>query len=86
MKEEFSESLFDRVQRIYKDSYWELQDYENIEEIKFNTFKFEKKLIEIVHPFDDEMGDSEKMIEVTYEGETMDGVPHGLGCVEYKHK
>jgi hypothetical protein len=51
-----------------------------LSDIKFNTFKFETLVIQIVHPYHD----VEQIIDCVYRGETQDGVPHGLGLLSYR--
>ena len=63
-------------------------DYPELENIKQNSLKYERKHIEILHPYAC-YGDNShhrNKIKVLFKGETFNGVPHGLCYVEYVHE
>lgn len=76
-------SAYEQLEVLYKERYWEVMGYPGLEYLKFNTLKFERKHIFILHPYDDEAYESGIKIKVLFEGETFQGEPHGLGTISY---
>lgn len=56
-----------------------------MKDIKINTLKWEKQVVEILHPYWCYFNDSHltNKIKATYEGETLNGIPHGWGRLAY---
>jgi antitoxin component YwqK of YwqJK toxin-antitoxin module len=55
-------------------------------DVQHNTYKIERLVLSIVHPyaFDKNIEVEPELIKAVYYGQTMNGVPHGLGKLFYK--
>jgi hypothetical protein len=76
------------VEEYMRKSYEAWMSYPELKDIKQNTLKFERKEIEILHPYacyNDNRHLYQK-IKVYFEGETLNGHPHGYCFVRYIHE
>ena len=73
------------VESIFKNKYSILMNHPPLYLCKFNTFMWLKGTIKITHPYTfNEYGSSHDKVTVMFEGETLNGKPHGLCYLDYE--
>ena len=71
------------VQSIFKDRYSQLMNHPPLHLCKYNTFRWLKGTIQITHPYITYEDGSHVKVAVEFEGETLNGKPHGLCFLNY---
>ena len=72
------------VEDIYKNKYSQLMNHLPLQLCKCNTFRWLKGTIDIIHPFANNLASNQVKVAVDFEGETLNGKPHGLCFLNYK--
>ena len=72
------------VENIFKNKYSQLMNHPPLHSCKFNGFRWLKGTIQITHPYAVYYDGSHVKVAVEFEGETLNGKPHGLCFLNYE--